>query len=168
MCVIYLVIITCAIFLYIATVSPQDGHLLSGDHLLQIGDVNVRGMGSEQVASVLRQSGAHVRLIIARPVNEPTPNLHSHAQVVPTYQIEEHLHSINETLMMMDGMNDDNMGVPSEYYAQIHQVRSIPFELVSRALTSSFLNPSQLGNQGNPVKEFYFFLEQSWNFRKML
>ena len=53
-------------------VSDKDGHLHSGDHILQIGDVNVRGMGSEQVATVLRQSGAHVRLIVARGVEELT------------------------------------------------------------------------------------------------
>lgn len=46
----------------------KDGRLQSGDHILQIGDVNLRGMGSEQVAAVLRQSGSHVRLVVARPV----------------------------------------------------------------------------------------------------
>lgn len=45
----------------------------SGDHILQIGDVNVRGMSAEQVALVLRQSGSHVRLIVARSVLEPPP-----------------------------------------------------------------------------------------------
>ena len=47
----------------------QDGRLLSGDHILQIGDVNLRGMGSEQVAAVLRQAGTNVRLVVARPVD---------------------------------------------------------------------------------------------------
>lgn len=49
-------------------VADRNGHLQSGDHILQIGDVNLRGMGSEQVAAVLRQSGSHVRLVVARPV----------------------------------------------------------------------------------------------------
>ena len=53
--------------------SLQEGHLRSGDHILQIGDVNVRGMSSEQVALVLRQSGSHVRLIVARSIYEPPP-----------------------------------------------------------------------------------------------
>jgi len=35
---------------------------------LQIGEVNLRGMGSEQVAAVLRQSGSQVRLVVARPI----------------------------------------------------------------------------------------------------
>lgn len=50
-------------------VADRDGRLLSGDHILQIGDVNLHEMGSEQVASVLRQSGTHVRLVVARAVD---------------------------------------------------------------------------------------------------
>lgn len=43
--------------------AERDGRLQSGDHVLQIGDVNLRGFSSEQVASVLRQCSAQVRLI---------------------------------------------------------------------------------------------------------
>ncbi|XP_063701059.1 patj homolog [Culicoides brevitarsis] len=50
-------------------VSDRDGRLVSGDHILQIGDVNLHEMVSEQVASVLRQSGTHVRLVVARPAD---------------------------------------------------------------------------------------------------
>ena len=35
--------------------SIQDGRLRSNDHMIQIGDVNVRSMGPEQVAAVLRR-----------------------------------------------------------------------------------------------------------------
>lgn len=58
----------------------------SGDHILQIGEVNLRGMGSEQVAQVLRQSGTTVRLIVARPVEPSTDfqSLQSNAPIVPT------------------------------------------------------------------------------------
>lgn len=44
-------------------------------------------MGSEQVAAVLRQSGSHVRLVVARPVEPTSPEyqaLDSHAPIVPT------------------------------------------------------------------------------------
>ena len=44
-------------------------------------------MGSEQVAAVLRQSGSHVRLVVARPVEPTSPDyqaLASHAPIVPT------------------------------------------------------------------------------------
>lgn len=50
-------------------VADRDERLLSGDHILQIGEVNLHEMVSEQVASVLRQSGTHVRLVVARPVD---------------------------------------------------------------------------------------------------
>lgn len=50
-------------------VADRDGRLISGDHILQIGDVNLHDMISEQVATVLRQSGTHVRLVVARPVD---------------------------------------------------------------------------------------------------
>ncbi|XP_073227363.1 multiple PDZ domain protein-like isoform X1 [Porites lutea] len=49
-------------------VADRDGRLRSGDHILQIGEVNVGGMGSEQVAQVLRKVGQHVKLVIARLV----------------------------------------------------------------------------------------------------
>lgn len=50
-------------------VADRDGRLRSGDHILQIGDVNLFDMVSEQVATVLRQSGTHVRLVVARSVD---------------------------------------------------------------------------------------------------
>ncbi|RWS31500.1 patj-like protein [Leptotrombidium deliense] len=67
-------------------VSDRDGRLQTGDHILQIGDVNLRGMSSDQVGQVLRQTGTHVRLIVARPV-EPSSDFHalqSSAPIVPT------------------------------------------------------------------------------------
>lgn len=68
-------------------VAERDGRLQSGDHVLQIGDVNLRGFSSEQVATVLRQTGSQVRLVVARPV-EPSStdyqSLASHAPIIPT------------------------------------------------------------------------------------
>ncbi|XP_045481245.1 patj homolog [Harmonia axyridis] len=68
-------------------VADRDGRLQSGDHILQIGDVNLHEMGSEQVATVLRQSGTHVRLVVARPVDITSTDykyLGSSAPLVPT------------------------------------------------------------------------------------
>ncbi|XP_050059637.1 multiple PDZ domain protein-like isoform X3 [Aphis gossypii] len=69
-------------------VADRDGRLQSGDHILQIGEVNLRGMGSEQVASVLRQSGSQVRLVVARPIESSAidiiQNLSCRAPIVPT------------------------------------------------------------------------------------
>lgn len=49
----------------------QDGRLRSGDHILRIADTDLLGMGSEQVAQVLRQCGNRVRLVVTRgPADE--------------------------------------------------------------------------------------------------
>ncbi|XP_074555026.1 multiple PDZ domain protein isoform X12 [Halichoeres trimaculatus] len=53
-------------------IADQDGRLRSGDHILRIGDTDLFGMGSEQVAQVLRQCGNRVKLVVTRgPVDEP-------------------------------------------------------------------------------------------------
>ncbi|XP_074994525.1 multiple PDZ domain protein isoform X2 [Calonectris borealis] len=55
-------------------VADQHGRLCSGDHILKIGDTDLTGMSSEQVAQVLRQCGNRVKLVIARgPIEEPPP-----------------------------------------------------------------------------------------------
>ncbi|KAH0628323.1 hypothetical protein JD844_009312 [Phrynosoma platyrhinos] len=55
-------------------IADQNGRLCSGDHILKIGDTDLNGMSSEQVAHVLRQCGNRVKLVIARgPVEEPVP-----------------------------------------------------------------------------------------------
>ncbi|XP_074711244.1 multiple PDZ domain protein isoform X15 [Strix uralensis] len=55
-------------------VADQHGRLCSGDHILKIGDTDLAGMSSEQVAQVLRQCGNRVKLVIARgPVEELPP-----------------------------------------------------------------------------------------------
>ncbi|KAF5280955.1 hypothetical protein FQA39_LY17914 [Lamprigera yunnana] len=75
-------------------VADRDGRLQSGDHILQIGDVNLHEMGSEQVATVLRQSGTHVRLVVARPADLSISSsdykyLSSSAPLVPTRLLTE-------------------------------------------------------------------------------
>ncbi|XP_069561184.1 multiple PDZ domain protein isoform X2 [Brachyistius frenatus] len=52
-------------------IADQDGRLRSGDHILRIGETDLYGMGSEQVAQVLRQCGIRVKLVVTRgPVDE--------------------------------------------------------------------------------------------------
>lgn len=72
-------------------VADRDGRLLSGDHILQIGDVNLHEMVSEQVASVLRQSGTHVRLVVARAVDPLKTNqdVDGGAAIVPSRLLAE-------------------------------------------------------------------------------
>jgi len=83
-------------------VADRDGRLQSGDHILQIGDVNLLGMGSEQVAAVLRQCGSCVRLVVARPIEPTSPDaFSSQAPIVPTRilgdpeELERHLLQAN-------------------------------------------------------------------------
>lgn len=78
----------------------RDGRLQPGDHVLQIGDVNLRGFSSEQVATVLRQAGPQIKLLVARPVEAVSGNLDSHAPIVPTKILtnaEELDKQLNET-----------------------------------------------------------------------
>ncbi|XP_054720887.1 multiple PDZ domain protein-like [Uloborus diversus] len=74
------------------SVADKDGRLQIGDHIIQIGDINLRGMGSEQVAMVLRQCGAQVHLIVARPVEPSSPDdnlVQSASAIVPTRILNE-------------------------------------------------------------------------------
>uniref|UniRef100_A0A8B9NW73 Multiple PDZ domain protein n=1 Tax=Apteryx owenii TaxID=8824 RepID=A0A8B9NW73_APTOW len=66
-------------------VADQNGRLCSGDHILKIGDTDLAGMSSEQVAQVLRQCGNRVKLVIARgPIEDPPPPAVPPGTPVPT------------------------------------------------------------------------------------
>ncbi|XP_004373554.1 multiple PDZ domain protein isoform X3 [Trichechus manatus latirostris] len=76
-------------------VADQHGRLCSGDHILKIGDTDLAGMSSEQVAQVLRQCGNRVKLVIARGAIEeataPTSlgiTLSSSASSTPEVRVE--------------------------------------------------------------------------------
>lgn len=63
----------------------QDGRLHSGDHILRIGDTDLLGMGSEQVAQVLRQCGNRVRLVVTRgPADEGSSSCSVMPVLLPT------------------------------------------------------------------------------------
>ncbi|XP_045507237.1 uncharacterized protein LOC123703322 [Colias croceus] len=66
-------------------VADRDGRLRSGDMLLRIGAVSVVGMCARQAAAVLRQCGACVRLLVARPAHTNMQSLGaSQAPIVPS------------------------------------------------------------------------------------
>ncbi|XDV17672.1 hypothetical protein PO909_023502, partial [Leuciscus waleckii] len=54
-------------------IAEQDGRLRSGDHVLRIGDTDLFGLSSEQVAQVLKQCGNRVRLLISRGTADDAP-----------------------------------------------------------------------------------------------
>ncbi|KAG8595537.1 hypothetical protein GDO81_001550 [Engystomops pustulosus] len=65
-------------------VADQHGRLRSGDHILKIGDTDLAGMGSEQVAQVLRQCGNRVKLVVARgPVGDSSAVVSTGIQMPP-------------------------------------------------------------------------------------
>ncbi|XP_070196024.1 multiple PDZ domain protein-like isoform X6 [Littorina saxatilis] len=123
-------------------VADLEGHLRSGDHILQIGDVNVRGMSSEQVALVLRQSGSHVRLIVARSIYEPPPFQIPNAPIIPTSQLDDHVAHIN-SLMDQESRNAQAHHAMDEHSQQMQlhphlssvmgqvQVHPQPYEVAS-------------------------------------
>jgi len=84
----------------------QDSRLQSGDHLIQIGDINVGDMGSEQVANVLRKSAAHVRLIVAREVSEASKDRPPYAPIVPTAQLNDHVERLLDMLSVYPQSHD--------------------------------------------------------------
>ncbi|XP_051992312.1 LOW QUALITY PROTEIN: multiple PDZ domain protein-like [Xyrauchen texanus] len=57
-------------------IADQDGRLRSGDHILRIGDTNLFGLSSEQVAQVLKQCGNRVRLLISRATVDDALPIH--------------------------------------------------------------------------------------------
>ena len=77
----------------------QDGRLKSGDCLLQIGEVDVRDLTTEEVASVLRQSGAYVSLIVSRNVDSMPDIPDPATPVISVDELDDYLMSINQ---MMD------------------------------------------------------------------
>ncbi|XP_051755916.1 multiple PDZ domain protein isoform X1 [Ctenopharyngodon idella] len=54
-------------------IADQDGRLRSGDHVLRIGDTDLFGLSSEQVAQVLKQCGNRVRLLVSRGTADDAP-----------------------------------------------------------------------------------------------
>lgn len=123
-------------------VADRDGRLLSGDHILQIGEVNLLGMGSEQVAAVLRQCGSCVRLVVARPIEPTSPDaFNGPAPIVPTRilgdpeELERHLLQANgygshgmEGSMSMGSGEGGGLG-PSGTFDSLPEVEIVEVEL---------------------------------------
>uniref|UniRef100_A0A803THB1 Multiple PDZ domain protein n=1 Tax=Anolis carolinensis TaxID=28377 RepID=A0A803THB1_ANOCA len=77
-------------------IADQNGRLCSGDHILKIGETDLSGMSSEQVAHVLRQCGNRVKLVIARgPIEEPAPPAVPPGTPVQTFMVDNQVISGN-------------------------------------------------------------------------
>ncbi|XP_070836711.1 multiple PDZ domain protein [Chaetodon trifascialis] len=71
----------------------QDKRLRSGDQILRIGDTDLAGMNSEQVAQVLRNAGSKVKLLIARDI--PKDN-HLSSPVLSQDSLDDKLSDLND------------------------------------------------------------------------
>uniref|UniRef100_A0A8C5HVN2 Multiple PDZ domain crumbs cell polarity complex component n=1 Tax=Gouania willdenowi TaxID=441366 RepID=A0A8C5HVN2_GOUWI len=89
-------------------IADQDGRLRSGDHILRIGETDLHGMGSEQVAQVLRQCGNRVKLVVTRGPVEENPSA-----VMPVV-----LPTVNEQQVRGREENDDAFDVSLTKNAQ--------------------------------------------------
>ncbi|XP_044045002.1 multiple PDZ domain protein isoform X3 [Siniperca chuatsi] len=70
----------------------QDKRLRSGDQILRIGDTDLAGMNSEQVAQVLRNAGTKVKLLIARD----TKDNHLSSPVLSQDSLDDKLNDLND------------------------------------------------------------------------
>ncbi|XP_017281302.1 multiple PDZ domain protein [Kryptolebias marmoratus] len=70
----------------------RDNRLHAGDQILRIGDTDLAGMSSEQVAQVLRNAGSRVKLLIARDV---TRDNHLSSSVLSQDNLDGKLNDFN-------------------------------------------------------------------------
>ncbi|CAB4065132.1 MPDZ [Lepeophtheirus salmonis] len=69
-------------------VADSDGRLRAGDFILQINEHWLQGVGSEQVAAVLRGTGNVVKLIVARPITSENKDTSRSLPVLPILSLE--------------------------------------------------------------------------------
>nr|XP_060618355.1 multiple PDZ domain protein isoform X9 [Anolis sagrei ordinatus] len=85
-------------------IADQNGRLCSGDHILKIGETDLSGMSSEQVAHVLRQCGNRVKLVIARgPIEEPAPPAVPPGTPVQTFMVDNQREEETQVDTVADG-----------------------------------------------------------------
>ena len=99
---------------------------------LQINEHWLQGVGSERVAAVLRGTGNHVRLVVARPANPADPNaLRPNAPILPSAmltdrdELEKHLHK-NELYSSMGDLGEILPHLEPPPLVHHHQQQSAP------------------------------------------
>ncbi|XP_059210532.1 multiple PDZ domain protein [Centropristis striata] len=93
-------------------IADQDGRLRSGDHILRIGDTDLFGMGSEQVAQVLRQCGNRVKLVVTRGPVEESPSVSAVMPVVlPTVNEQGYEEEEDEAFDVSLTKNAQGLGI---------------------------------------------------------
>ncbi|XP_029310521.1 LOW QUALITY PROTEIN: multiple PDZ domain protein [Cottoperca gobio] len=93
-------------------IADQDGRLRSGDHILRIGDTDLHGMGSEQVAQVLRLCGNRVKLVVTRGPAEDGPSVSAVMPVVlPTVSEQGYEEEEDEAFDVSLTKNAQGLGI---------------------------------------------------------
>uniref|UniRef100_A0A4W5NRC4 Multiple PDZ domain crumbs cell polarity complex component n=1 Tax=Hucho hucho TaxID=62062 RepID=A0A4W5NRC4_9TELE len=113
-------------------IADQDGHLRSGDHILKIGDTDLYGMGSEQVAQVLRQCGNRVKLVITRGPPEETAIV---PMVLPTVT-EQQVRQDNQEAEAFDvGLTKNAQGLGITIAGYVGDKNSEPSGIFVKSIT---------------------------------
>ncbi|XP_041837745.1 multiple PDZ domain protein isoform X2 [Melanotaenia boesemani] len=102
----------------------RDTRLCSGDQILRIGDTDLAGMNSEQVAQVLRNAGTKVKLLIARDV---TKDNHLSSPVLTQYSLDGKLNDSSDDyeFSMQFTKNSRGLGFTiSSYVGDLNSVYS--------------------------------------------
>ncbi|XP_061687115.1 multiple PDZ domain protein isoform X2 [Syngnathoides biaculeatus] len=102
----------------------QDRRLRSGDQILRIGDTDLAGMNSEQVAQVLRNAGSKVKLLIARDINKD--NLSS--PVLSQESLDGALYDLNDDYEFSVQFTKNSRGLGftiSSYIGNLNSIYSV-------------------------------------------
>lgn len=128
-------------------VAERDGRLQCGDHVLQIGQVNLRGFNSEQVATVLRQTGPHVRIVVARPVDPTTSEyrrLAAHAPIIPTKMLSDP-EELERQLIQTEVAYPNDFIVDVDQLISPHiEVMAFPGDLMSHQNSCEMMSPCSI------------------------
>lgn len=108
-------------------VAERDGRLQCGDHVLQIGSVNLRGYSSEQVAGVLRQTGPQVRILVARPVEPTSSEYRTLARDAPIIQTK----MLSDPEELERQLIQNSIPFSSEFIVDVDQLISPHIEVVT-------------------------------------
>uniref|UniRef100_A0A4W6EBV0 Multiple PDZ domain crumbs cell polarity complex component n=1 Tax=Lates calcarifer TaxID=8187 RepID=A0A4W6EBV0_LATCA len=120
-------------------IADQDGRLRSGDHILRIGDTDLYGMGSEQVAQVLRQCGNRVKLVVTRGPGDENPSVSAVMPVVlPTVneqQVTQNMRIPRETEAFDVSLTKNTQGLGITIAGYVGDKNSEPSGIFVKSIT---------------------------------
>ncbi|XP_070712653.1 multiple PDZ domain protein [Pempheris klunzingeri] len=100
----------------------RDKRLRSGDQILRIGDTDLAGMNSEQVAQVLRNAGSKVKLLIARDI---TKDNHLSSPVLSQDSLDDKLSDLNDDYEFSVQFTKNSRGLGFSIHSYIGDLNSV-------------------------------------------